>query len=226
MTDALPVPTDERPVASGPRVRRRTDDRGRHHGWVIRPPTLETDRLRLDPLRVDDAVEMARVLADPSLYAFTGGEPPTVEALRRRYVGQVVGRSADGRELWLNWIVRRRTEADAIGFAQATVADASGDRRRRSADVAWVIGVPWQGHRSAAEAAAAMIAWLMTPEPNGAGVVVVTAHIHPDHAASAAVARRVGLEPTHEIEDGEVVWVSSLSAPDRVESGRRRSSRD
>jgi RimJ/RimL family protein N-acetyltransferase len=218
MTDALPVPTDERP--------RECRSGSRHHVWVIRPPTLETDRLRLDPLRVDDAEEMARVLADPSLYAFTGGGPPTAEELRGRYAEQAVGRSADGREWWLNWIVRRRTDGDAIGYVQATVADATGDHRKTNADVAWVIGVPWQGHRSAAEAAAAMIAWLTTPQPLGAGVAVVSAHIHPDHAASASVARRVGLEPTDEIEDGEVVWLSALGAPDRVESGRHRSSRD
>ena len=34
----------------------------------------------------------------------------------------------------------------------------------------------------------------------------VVAHIHPDHAASVAVARAAGLAPTAERHDGEVVW--------------------
>ncbi|RII89234.1 GNAT family N-acetyltransferase, partial [Clavibacter michiganensis] len=38
------------------------------------------------------------------------------------------------------------------------------------------------------------------------GVGVVRAHIHPDHAASEAVARRLGLAPTDERVDGEVRW--------------------
>ena len=50
--------------------------------------------LGLRPLRVDDAAEMAEVLADPSLYEFTGGEPPSVADLERRYAVQTRGRSA------------------------------------------------------------------------------------------------------------------------------------
>jgi len=37
-------------------------------------------------------------------------------------------------------------------------------------------------------------------------VVWLRAAIHPDHRASAAVARSIGLAPTSEIVDGEVVW--------------------
>ena len=151
---------------------------------------LATDRLDLEPLRVDHAEEMTAVLGDPALYVFTGGEPPSTAELRRRYALQVAGRSPDGEERWLNWIVRRRAQGDAIGYVQATV-------RGGAADVAWVIGVPWQGRGYAAEAAMAIVAWLGGP---------VTAHIHPDHKGSASVARRLGLEPTDEIEDGEVVW--------------------
>ncbi|RIJ55314.1 GNAT family N-acetyltransferase, partial [Clavibacter phaseoli] len=53
----------------------------------------------------------------------------------------------------------------------------------------------------AAECAAAMVAWLRED-----GVGVVRAAIHPDHAASEAVARRLGLAPTDERVDGEVRW--------------------
>ncbi len=155
---------------------------------------LTTTRLRLEPLRVEHADEMFEVLADPTLYAFTGGEPPTLDALRVRYQWQVGGRSPDGSEEWLNWIVRLSPEGRAIGFVQATVVEGR-------ADVAWLIGVAWQGRGFATEAAKAMVDWLRT-----SGVVTITAHIHADHVASAAVATRLGLAPTPEIEDGEVVW--------------------
>jgi RimJ/RimL family protein N-acetyltransferase len=177
----------------------------RHDPVVTNPAPIETERLRLEPLRVEDAPEMAGVLADPSLYAFTGGTPPTLDDLRRRYAAQVVGRSADGREVWLNWVVRRLSDGDAVGYVQATVEEGS-------ADIAWVIGASWQGRRFATEAAAAMLAWLVSPEPGGAGVGAVTAHVHPEHAASAAVARHLGLQPTDVVEDGEVVW--RAAAPD------------
>ena len=157
-----------------------------------RPGRLLTARLVLEPLRPDHADEMVGVLADPALYAFIGGEPPTLQDLRRRYEIQAAGHSPDGRQRWLNWVVRRRAERDAIGYVQATV-DAADD----SADVAWVIGVAWQRRGYAVEAAAAMIDRL-----GG----LVTAHIDPAHAASEAVARRLGLEPTDAFEDGERVW--------------------
>ena len=73
--------------------------------------------------------------------------------------------------------------------------------------LAWVIGVPWQGRGLATEAARAMVAAL-----GADGVDRLTAHVHPEHAASAAVAARLGLERTAQIEDGEVVWRGSVPA--------------
>lgn len=175
---------------------------------------IRTERLRLEPLRVDHADEMAGVLADPALHAFTGGEPPTPDALRERYAIQVRGRSADGTEVWHNWIIREADAAATVGFVQATVTDGGS-----SADVAWVIGVPWQGLGYATEAAAAMVDWLAAH-----GVRTVTAHIHPDHEASAGVAARLGLTATDLVEDGEVVWRRAVAdrGTGRDDPGRRR----
>lgn len=187
------------------------------------PDVLVTARLRLEPLRPDHADEMAAVLADPALYAFTGGGPPTLDRLRELYGLQARGQSPDGTEIWHNWIVRIAGDAppadgEAIGVVQATVTDGG-----RAADVAWTLGVPWQGLGYATEAAIAMVDWLVTH-----GVRTVTAHIHPDHEASAGVARRLGLAPTERIEDGEVVWrrvVTGRAARDDDPERRRRLSR-
>lgn len=157
---------------------------------------LVTARLRLVPLRIEDAAEMVHVLGDPELYAFTGGGPPSVDDLRDRYRHQAVGWSPDGREAWRNWIVRTRDPDEAVGFVQSTTTDGGDD-----ADVAWVIGVPWQGRGFASEAAQAIVAWLETH-----GVTTITAHVHPDHVASARVAERVGLVATDEVENGERIW--------------------
>jgi RimJ/RimL family protein N-acetyltransferase len=157
---------------------------------------LATARLDLIPLRPEDADEMVGVLADPRLYRFTGGVPPSRDELLARYERQSAGHSADGTEEWHNWIVRWRPAGEAIGFVQATIVDPRGP-----ADIAWLIGVPWQGRGFASEAARALVAWL-----ERSGVSLITAHIHPDHRASAAVAARAGLEPTDRIDDGERVW--------------------
>ena len=162
----------------------------------MKPSPIRTTRLELAPLAVEDAEEMAVVLGDERMYEFTGGAPLPVEQLRERYRRLAVGRSADGSELWFNWIVRLAAEGVAVGVVQATVA-ADGS----SADVAWEVGVPWQGRGFAAEAATAIVDWLVDQ-----GVHDISACIHPDHHASARVAAKAGLTPTEEIVDGEVVW--------------------
>jgi RimJ/RimL family protein N-acetyltransferase len=149
---------------------------------------------------------MVDVLADPRLYEFTGGAPPTLAQLEARYVAQSAG-SPRPDEVWHNWIVRLGEPAAAIGFVQATVGS---DR----ADVAWVIGTRWQGRGCAAEAAAAMCGWLLE-----SGVAELGAHIRPGHVASEAVATRCGLVPTDDLDaDGERRW--SLPTADRA-LGRR-----
>ncbi len=149
--------------------------------------------IELSPLSVDHAPAMVSVLADPSLYEFTGGTPPTLEELSARYARQSVGHSPDGSERWLNWVVL--LDSVPVGYVQATVV---GD----SAEIAWVISPSVQGRGVATEAARAM-GELLT----AAGVRRLVAHVHPDHIASARVCERLGLRPTGEIEDGEVRWV-------------------
>lgn len=140
---------------------------------------------------------MVAVLADPAIYAFTGGEPPGLEQLRARYAYQATGMSSDGHEHWLNWVVRERVTGRAVGFVQATIEIGTG-----VADVAWVVTPSCQGRGLAREAAAAMVAWLREDErTNG-----ITAHVHPEHHASGAVAAAVGLEPTARSLEGEVRW--------------------
>lgn len=165
-------------------------------GGGVEAEPISTGRLELLPLRIEHAEEMAAVLADPALYAFIGGSPPAPAELRARYERQIAG-SADPAEAWLNWVVRLRDEGCLAGTVQATVAVAE----PRTAEIAWVIGTRWQGRGIATEAARALVTWLRRQ-----GVRTLVAHVHPDHAASAAVARAAGLTPTDQWHDGEIRW--------------------
>lgn len=161
---------------------------------MLLPDTPLTARLVLSPLEVTDASEMVGVLSDPRLYEFTGGEPPTLDGLEERYRHQVAGSPHPG-ESWHNWILR--FDGVAVGFVQATVVG-------ETADLAWVVGVQWQRQGFASEASLAMRDWL-----RDRGVVRLTAHIHPEHVASMAVATRLGLRPTDQLDDeGEQVWTT------------------
>lgn len=153
---------------------------------------ISTSRLVLTPLDVADAVEMVGVLSDPALYAFTGGDPPTLAQLEELYRLQTAGTPL-GDETWHNWILR--LDGTAIGYVQATV-------KGENADLAWVVGIPWQGSGYATEASEAVTDWLADR-----GTIRFSAHIHPDHSASQAIATKLGLEPTGEFNgDGEMIW--------------------
>jgi RimJ/RimL family protein N-acetyltransferase len=155
---------------------------------------LRTARLDLEPLRIDHATEAAQVFDDARLHVFTGGEPATEDQLRERYARQVGGLSPDGTQRWFNWMLRRRDTGELIGTVQATVTETA-------ADLAWVVAVPHQGRGYATEAAHAVRDFLRND-----GVSLFTAHIHPDHRASAGVARALGMAPTGTVVAGEIRW--------------------
>ena len=156
---------------------------------LLTAPPLRSERLDLEPLRVDHATEMVAVLADPAMYAFIGGEPPTAAELVSRYIRQ------SRQPGWLNWVLRLREGGEAIGTVQVTQKD------DHSAEVAWVVSTRFQGAGYASEAAAAAIHWLAT-----GGIHTFHAYIHPGHIASNKVAQRLGFVPTESIRDGETGW--------------------
>jgi RimJ/RimL family protein N-acetyltransferase len=164
--------------------------------------TLTTGRLDLVPLGVEHAEEMAAVLSDPALYTFIGGAPDTPQALRSRYRRLAAG-SPDPAVSWLNWVIRFRAESCLTGTVQATVGPSGQDL---VAEIAWVVGTPWQGRGIAGEAARGLVGWLGR-QP----VRKVIAHIHPEHRASAAVANAAGLSPTAERHEGEIRWCRSIT---------------
>ncbi len=167
--------------------------------WPTSEPILSA-RLLLEPLSVEHAPSMVDVLADPSLYDYTGGEIPSLELLEKRYAAQAVGHSDDGSQWWLNWVVINRNTGKPVGFVQATVeVDGSG----LVADIAWVVSPNWQGQGIASEATRAMVTWLRSN-----GVHRLTAHIHPDHQASMKVAQSQALHATSSKKDGETRWES------------------
>jgi RimJ/RimL family protein N-acetyltransferase len=158
---------------------------------------IGTGRLELLPLRVEHADEMAAVLSDPALHAFIGGTPDTARALRSRYERLTAG-SPDPAVCWLNWVIRLRDPGCLAGTVQATIALSD---EGPVAEVAWVVATAWQRRGIATEAAQALVAWL-----SRLPLHAVIAHIHPDHAASAAVATAAGLLPTTAHHEAERRW--------------------
>jgi [ribosomal protein S5]-alanine N-acetyltransferase len=115
--------------------------------------TLATDRLQLEPQLAAHADEMFVVLSDPAIYEFENHPPPSAAWLRARYAGLESRRSADGRDQWLNWVLRLHT-GELIGYFQASIF-AGG-----AASIAYELSSTWWGKGLAHEAADCVMAEL------------------------------------------------------------------
>jgi len=164
---------------------------------VIGAAIIATERLVLVPLQAEDADELCDVLYDDRLHEFIGGRPSSRLELHDRFVLLAAGSPREG-EIWMNWVIRRRLDSQAVGTVQATIRGVDG---RQAARLGWMVGVEWQNQGFASEAATALVKWVRK-----LGVEDIGANIHPDHDASATVAIRAGLHQTEEEFEGERVW--------------------
>lgn len=115
---------------------------------------IRTSRLTLEPQVAAHADEMFTVLSDPAIYEHENEPPRSIEWLRERFTRLESRLSSDGREQWLNWVVRLPS-SELIGYVQATVH--SGDR----ASIAYELSSRFWGRGFAREAVEAMVAELV-----------------------------------------------------------------
>ena len=118
--------------------------------------TLHADGLALVPQTAAHADPMFELLNDAAVYTHLDDSPPaSAAALRERFERLESRVSADGREQWLNWVVRLDSGAIA-GFVQATVCIGG------LAWVAFVLGQAFWGRGLAQRATCAMLDELRT----------------------------------------------------------------
>ena len=165
---------------------------------------LETERLVLRPLSLDNLDDIARFVADPETMRFIGtGGPRTREQARdslewmietferqgfgqfgveRKEDGALVGRA--GLNVWnpTDWSITRLDEADGP----------------TEIEIAYLFGRDYWGNGYATEAAAAVRDWAL----GDLRLERLIALIYPDNARSIAVARKLGMEPEGEADFG------------------------
>lgn len=111
------------------------------------PPALFT----LEERRVAQAAELFEVLRDPRLYEFLEEDPPTsVHALAEKLARSEHRLSPDGKQHWLNWVVRVESGA-IVGYVQATVEE------NKETNVAYVLSPQFQDQGIATAAVRKMI---------------------------------------------------------------------
>ena len=138
----------------------------------------------LEPQVVAHAEPMFAVLADPAIYAHENAPPPSVDWLRERFRRLESRRSADGHELWLNWVIHL-PDGRLAGYVQATVlADGS-------AGIAYELHSAHWGRGLGTRAVHAMAGELVARY----GVRRLTAVLKRSNARSRRLLERLGFVP-------------------------------
>lgn len=112
--------------------------------------SLAAGDVTLEPQVAAHAEEMFAVLSDPAIYAYENEPPPSLEWLRERFARLESRQSGDGRERWLNWVIRIPGSGLA-GYVQASV------RANGRAAIAYELNSRHWGRGLASQAVLAMI---------------------------------------------------------------------
>jgi len=172
---------------------------------------IESSALRLEPLVAAHADEMFAPLSAVAIYDYIPGEPPlSVAALRERYARLAKGHSADGRQQWLNWIVRLNS-GRCVGFVQGTIYAG------RTGDFAYALAPEYWGQGVAFEACQAALPYLYET----LGITALFATVDPRNARSVRLLARLGFDevtpadyPHGEVEPNDRVFSKSTPTED------------
>jgi len=172
--------------------------------------TLQAPRLTLLPQLATHADEMFVVLSDHQMYLHENQPPQSIEWLRQRFARLETRASADGKEQWLNWVIRVPGGA-LIGYVQATL-----DGKGRAA-IAYELNSAFWGQGLAHRAVATMIEEL-------AGhyrVRLLSAVLKRSNQRSQRLLERLGFIPAspaqqtgQSIEPDEMLMLRALSISD------------
>ena len=167
---------------------------------------IQTGSLTLEPQTASHAEEMFAVLSDPAIYEYENQPPPSVEWLRARFTKLESRLSANGREQWLNWVIRL-PNSELIGYVQATVHP---DDR---AAIAYELSSTYRGRGLARLAVQAMISELVGHyRVRGLSSVLKRGNLR-----SMRLLERLGFSPAsheqhakHQVEPGELLMLREI----------------
>jgi ribosomal-protein-alanine N-acetyltransferase len=170
---------------------------------------IESQSLCLEPLIAAHAEEMFGAMSVAAIYDYMPGHPPvSASTLRERYAHLEKGRSADGRERWLNWVVRLNSR-ECVGFVQTTIYPGL------SADFAFAFAPGYWGRGLAFEACQAVLPCLARDFK----VRALYATVDPRNVRSIRLLQRLGfLEvpgeryPNGEVAPGDLAFFLSRGA--------------
>lgn len=159
---------------------------------------IETERLRLEPLRREHAELCFAPLSAPELYEHVPHEPPaSLEALVEHFAFLELGASPTGTEHWLTWVAFERGGDEPVGTFQAIV------RPGVETEIAYQVFARYQGQGHARE----LVARLLEHVGEAHDVTRFSALTAERNRASIALLERLGFTRETRFENGDVRYV-------------------
>ena len=136
----------------------------------------------MEKRRAAHAAELFEVLRDRALYTFLDEAPPeSVEELAKKLARSESRLSPDGKEHWLNWIVRAES-GEIAGYVQATVEET------KETNVAYVFASKFQGRGIASASIRKMLEFVVARH-NATPLLILT---EAANLPSLRLAKRLG----------------------------------
>ena len=162
-----------------------------------RLPILETERLRLEPLTVDDAAQLFPIMGDPEVMAYWDVAEIDDPDIVSQIIANQVDEMAHGRALY--WAMRPLGSREFLGSCD--LADI--DRWHRRAEVGFMLGREAWGHGYAQEAMQSVIAFA-----GANGLRKLAARTHLGNRRSEVLLQKLGFTEEgllrgHILKDGE-----------------------
>ncbi len=151
------------------------------------------NELRLDPIKAGYARLVFKEFSDSRIYEYIPYLPPqTPEVLEERFKKLEEGKSPDGRQIWLNWLVFDEQKNKHVAWLQATVTD-------DIAEIAYVVFLDyWRmgyGYRS--------VSLMLIYLTSSFTLSKIRATMSVGNLASIALASRIGMKCVERVENGD-----------------------
>jgi ribosomal-protein-alanine N-acetyltransferase len=162
---------------------------------------LETNRLRLRPLRNEDVEDLLGVLGDPENMRFYPA--PFTRQLVQEWIQDSINRyQRDGIGLWA---VELKATGELVGDCGPAVREVLG---AREIELGWHVKRALWGQGLATEAAAACRDWVFRNiHPSG-----LIALVRPENTQSRRVAEKIGMKVEGKVEYGSMGWLHLVYA--------------
>ena len=155
--------------------------------------TLKTERLTLEPIVVEHALEMLPVLNQVELHRYIPSDPFKLDQLQKRYKLWEQRISKEKDEVWLNWAARENHSGELIGHFQAGV------RMDSDSYIAYIVNSKYQRQGYANEALVEIINFLK----NHMKLKNVKAWIDTRNTASISLVEGLGMKQIGFIKDAD-----------------------